>query len=56
MIRVITTDETFNIPGTATDVDTSAGDLKVSRDGQVIAQFRRWLSWHEADEDTQGKA
>ena len=29
---------------------TSGGRLEVTREGTVIAQFRRWTHWHEITE------
>lgn len=49
MVRIITAEGAFDIPGTAADVDT-AGNLKVRRKGQVVAEFRRWIHWHEITE------
>lgn len=46
MIRIITTEGTFDVPGTAKDLDT-AGNLKIRRDGHTVAEFRRWIHWLE---------
>ncbi|MDR6623046.1 hypothetical protein [Sinomonas atrocyanea] len=34
-----------------TDVEQKAATLIINRDGQPIAKFRTWLSWHEAPAD-----
>lgn len=51
MIQVVTTEGTFTIPGTAKDVNTENGALKITRDGNTIAHFRRWLHWLETPKE-----
>lgn len=52
MIKVVTAEGTFTVPGTAKEVDTNAGALKVTRDGKQIAHFRRWIHWMEIEDTT----
>lgn len=52
MIRIITTEGTFEIPANVQDVETSPTGLKVLRQGTVIAQFRKWQHWHEITDTT----
>ena len=50
MIRIITDQGQYDVPGTAEDVDFEKA-LKVTRDGKVVGIFRRWNHWFEITEE-----
>lgn len=52
MIHVQTEAGDVRVDATAKDVTTSAGHLKIHRDGQVVAQFRDWTHWHETEKES----
>ncbi|MDI3331745.1 MAG: hypothetical protein QJR09_13570 [Micrococcus sp.] len=52
MIRVQTEDGPVTIDAEPKDVTSSAGHLKITRQGVIIAQFRNWQHWHETTEGT----
>ncbi len=46
-ITIITPDGTHQFDAKPEEVTNTGGSLKVTRKGQVIANFRRWTSWFE---------
>lgn len=51
MIRVETEAGPIDVEAEARHVSiTNGGRLEVTREGTVIAQFRRWTHWHETTE------
>lgn len=50
MITVNTDHGVFTIDADPADVDQKAGTLTINRDGQPIARFREWLSWHQTND------
>lgn len=51
MIRVISELGTFDVEGTAKEVNCEK-ELIITRNGQVTANFRRWLHWYEINDNT----
>ncbi|GAA4374123.1 hypothetical protein [Paeniglutamicibacter cryotolerans] len=49
MIRIITDQGTYDVPGTAKDVDYEK-NLKIIRNGQVTCVFRSWIHWIEIED------
>ena len=50
MIRVITTEGQYDVPGKAKEVDYEKA-LTITRNGQVTSVFRSWIHWFELTED-----
>lgn len=53
MIRVQTEDGPINIDADAKEVTVTAGHLKITRAGVIVAHFRRWEHWHETETEDQ---
>ena len=53
MIRIQTDDGPVNIDAEAKDVTVAGGHLKITRDGVVVAQFRKWDQWYQTEKEDQ---
>ena len=52
MITIMTDTETHKFDAKPEEVTNTGGSLKITRDGQTVAYFRKWNNWfHTEDKD-----